>query len=333
MHTYKPHSVAVFIDMDLIKLPITSAESLIVSKVIKLALLNFYLPKSDTEYPDTVFSNAAANAINCSCGYITPRQLSESPLTLVNPNKINIYDLSKAHLVKIINQSANKHLFHNSALELTQEDITYTQKSVSVLRNLYDIITEWPVTSVPYLSAAILRLSLVKEKTNLSFYVYLNRLLSIYGNFCNMNVLIKNPGPKKCPGYSGITKPIKIEVCAECYNFRNLYVSKQYNRVSVCNDPFLDDVIYTCDTKTRKFLTTYLTISEKGGVTYYPEIVLNVNRVLSYSIKMNSTDPKKYSIETNQILIRGGRREVKFMGVKSQPISTCTAHNPCVFCA
>lgn len=333
-HVYKPVSVVVFVDLDAVKLPFTEEDEVPLNDTLKTALLHFYLPESPRPYSDSIFRHAAANAINCARGYITPKQLSKSPLTLVPPCKTNIWTQAKDRLVKTIKITANYHLYNNEAVILTPEDLVYTEKSASILRNLYDITTGWPATTVPYLSAAIIRSVGIKREyeKNLSFYVYLNRLLTVYEKFCNTTTLIRNPGPAKCPGYEGIVKSIEVELCAECYNFRNLYVSKKFNRVCVCNDPFLDDVIYTCDTKTRKFATTYLTFRGKDGVVYYPEIILDVNRVLSYAVKMNQFDRRKYDINTNQITTRQNRRAVRLLGIKHQPFKTCSERSPCHTC-
>lgn len=332
-HVYKPVSVAVFVDLDAVKLPLIGGDEVPLNDTLKAALRHFYLPESSQPYSDTVLKHAVANAVNCACGYITPKQLSDNPLILVPPRKTKIWEQAKDRLVKTIKITANYHLYNNEARVLNPENLAYTEKNASILRNLYDIVTGWPATTVPYLSAAVIRwIGSGHDGKNLSFYVYLNRLLGVYENFCNTNALIRNPGPAKCPGYEGVEKTIKVELCAECYNFRNLYVSKKFNRVCVCNDPFLDDVIYTCDTKTRKFVTTYLSVRVKGGVVYYPEIILDVNRVHSYSVKMNSTDPRKYDINTNQITTRQSGRDVKFVGNKHQPFKTCSEQSPCRSC-
>lgn len=338
-HVYKPVSVAVFVDLDAVKLPVTEEDEVPLNDTLRTALRHFYLPETSKPYSDSIYKHAVANAVNCACGYITPKQLSNSPLSLVPPFKTKIWEQAKDRLVKTVKITANHHLYNNEARVLTSEDLAYTEKSASILRNLYDIAMGWPATTVPYLSAAVIRsIGNVEEgvEKNLSFYVYLSRLLSVYEKFCNTNALIRNPGPAKCLGYEekgNGAKSIEVELCAECFNFRNLYVSKKFNRVCVCNDPFLDDVIYTCDSKTRKFATTYLMVRGKDGVVYYPEIILDVNRVLSYSVKMNHSDPRKFDISTNQITTRHNKRVVKLIGNKHQSYKTCLKQSPCHSCS
>lgn len=333
-HVYKPVSVAAVVDLNVVKLPVTNENEVILTEAIKTALIHFYLPPSEEIYSDLAFKTGAANAVNCAFGYITPKQLSDSPLVLVAPRKTKTWERAKDRLAKVIKITANYHLFNNEAKILTPESLAYTEENAAVLRNLYDIVTGWPATAIHYLAAAVLQIVGFEseEKRNLSFYIYLQRLMGVYEKFCNTNTIIRNWGPKKCPGYEGIPKTIKVELCAECYNFRNLYVSKKFNRVCVCNDPFLDDVIYTCDTKTRKFVTTFLIIIGNDGVAYYPEIILDVNRVLSYSVKMNYFNRRKYDITTNQITTRLNRRVVHFVCNKHQPFKTCSERSPCQFC-
>lgn len=333
-HVYKPVCVAAVFDLEGVKLPLTEENDSPLTGVMKTALIHHYLPRSDVVYSDSVFKIAKANAVNCAFGYITPKQLSDSPLVRVMPRKTKTWERAKDRLAKVIKITANYHLFNNEAKLLTSENLAYTEKSAVILRNLYDIVTEWPATTIHYLSASVLRCIGAgnEDKRNLSFYVFLQRLMGVYEKFCNTNSIIRNWGPEKCPGYVGIPKTVKVELCAECYNFRNLYVSKKFNRVCVTNDPFLDDVIYTCDTKTRKFVTTYLTVRNNDGVVYYPEIILDVNRVLSYSIKMNHSDSRDYDITTNQITTRQNRRVVFFVCNKHQHFKTCLQRSPCSFC-
>ena len=332
-HIFRPVCVAVFINLDDIQLPVVDAKELPLNEILKLALYHYYLPKSLCAYSDSILKECLANTINCTYGYITHKQLSLSPLNFVVPNKSKSWCRAKECLDKDIKITANYHLYNNESTTLVQKDLAYTEKSGAILRNLYDIMTGWPATGIMYLSAAIIKW-LETDSINLSFKVYLARLLSIYDKFCNTNVYIRNTGPIKCPGYEQKFKYMRVELCAECYNFRNLYISKKFDRVCVCNDNFLDDVIYTCDTKTRKFVCTYLILYAKSGIMYYPEIVLDVNSVLSYSIKMNSSDKRTYDISTNQITSRReGRESVIFIGLKRQSsFNTCNRNNPCLFC-
>lgn len=201
------------------------------------------------------------------------------------------------NLIKIIESCANNHLIseHSSRnVVIRQSDLTYSEENVRFLGYLYDCVTEWPREFVPELINATEKCKFTikpGEKRNLSFFVFLKRLVCCYVKFSSIKLYITldlAPMPK-CFGLNNKNKEkilvdTTLKICSLCYTLINVYISKSFNRAKIYSDGLLK-LTYSCHEKTCKMVKVSLLYYTEDRFIY-PTLVWSINNSTEYRIRL-----------------------------------------------
>ena len=252
-----------------------------------------------------------ANVYNCFHGFISEILFNEMCATMLKPGeqklvylepvKTSLHESCGKLIRETTEKCANRHLRSGKRLTmLNLEDLTYDPDNVQFLSHLYQMITEWPAQYCKDLMTSVQNMSktVLEDCTNLSFLIFLQRLISVYSNFVQIKVNYV-PEKRRCQQYHqpkcyGPNNSLKaqfkeastIRVCALCYTITNLYISKSYNKTKVYSDMLLKEHIYTCSEKTCKYFTVDLIFIDCFRNVYYPEISFIVNKSSTYTVRM-----------------------------------------------
>lgn len=259
-----------------------------------------------------------ANTFNCFTGYISEYSYIEMCKTFskpgihqihfIEPNKTSVYSTSHKYLREIIEKCANRHLAHNNRLKILSPNcLVYKPDNVNFLSYLYELVTEWPAEFCKDLMSVLQDIDLSACK-NLSFLIYIQRLIAIYNNFLKLKISFRIDDKKcqpKCYGPNNVLKKHFVEgselrICAVCYTITNLYISKSFNRTNIYSDMLLKDVIYTCPEKTCKFIPIKLIYVDVFDRVLYPEITYVVNKSSVYKIRIDTSSRISNSIIISQ---------------------------------
>lgn len=268
-----------------------------------------------------------ANVFNCFAGFISEFSLNDMCCRLLNekgkrqqifylePSKTSIFNKCPKHLRETIEICANRHLFDNKEKKSVKlpEELSYRPKNVKFLFYLYDIITEWPIEFSKDLMTSVFALNM-SNCSNLSFLIYIQRLVSVFKNFNKIKVKFipddeeeKNVMHQpKCFGPNNSFKrqfeeASEIRVCALCYTITNLYISKSYNRAKVYSDMLINDIIYTCPEKTCKYFSINLIFFDKFNKIFYPEITYIANKSTMYKIRLDTSSRFSHFVNINRV--------------------------------
>ena len=214
-------------------------------------------------------------------------------------------------LTKIIERCANNHLISEHSLRsvfLTQSELVYKLENIKFLEYLYHCITEWPREFGPELINAIEKSKFVinpGDKRNLSFFVFLRRLLRAYKNFYSIKLYVSldlKPMPK-CFGLNNKHKErfiadTLLRICSLCYTLCNVYISKSFNRAKIYSDSLLN-LTYSCQEKTCKMVSVNLLYYTKNRFIY-PSLVWSVNNSTRYTIHLRQSCRTECNIDVYQ---------------------------------